>query len=130
VALPDLLAYTDVQNQLQRTFESGTPVWVQVDAFCRRAQALMRQRAPGLDERIAAGFLDRELAVGVGVDMVAVALDAVEVGVRVTRQDFPEVGTSYGARAQELVSITDEQVATLGGSGVPMNGAYVVGLGG
>ncbi|MGW0043472.1 hypothetical protein [Rhodococcus sp. NPDC003348] len=125
--MPDIFGIEDVQAQLGETLVE--PELAQANVFIARALAEMRDRVPTLDARLSNGDLNQTLAIGVGVDMVIGALEAMRTGLRTRSVQYPEVTTSYAdVDSDELISMSDAQIAKLSPK-VPSRGAYVIGLG-
>lgn len=125
--MADFFGIDEVQAQLGETLDGAE--LEQAEVFIARALAEMRYRVPTLEARLDAGELDLTLAVGVGVDMVIGALEAMRIGLRTRSTQYPEVTTSYAdVDSDELIAMSDVQVAKLSPS-VPVRGAYVIGLG-
>lgn len=124
--MPDIFGIEDVQAQLGETLVE--PELGQANVFVTRALAEMRDRVPTLDARLQTGDLVRTLVIGVGVDIVISALDAMRTGLRIKSEQYPESTTEYFRAADELISMSEAQVTKLSPK-FAARGAYVVGLG-
>ncbi|MFE2994270.1 hypothetical protein ACFXG4_04970 [Nocardia sp. NPDC059246] len=123
-----LFELTDVQAISGETFVD--PEIAQVERFVRMASARMRSKVSGLDSRIAAGTLDADIVIGIGVDMVLRALATVRRGIDVTRTEYPEISTQYAQdHYGSLLYLTDAELADL--LDTPTDGdAFTISIGG
>ncbi|RVW03014.1 hypothetical protein [Rhodococcus xishaensis] len=86
----------------------------QIQRFIGIAQAKLRNKVPRLDERVDSQELSKELVVGTAAFAVIRALDTFRTGIRVRRQQYPEVSTDYEAAASpSLVYFTDDEIDEL-----------------
>lgn len=111
-----LLTYVDVESMTGEQTQANTTERARLETFCLRAQALIRHRVAGVDERIAAGSLDADLVKGVAVDMVIAAIEDLELGWRMQSEQYPEASHQYAtpaSAARSLVRLTDDQLAIL-----------------
>lgn len=106
-----LFELADVQAISGETYVE--PELTQVNRFIAIAQAKIRNRVSGIDDRITAGVLDTNLVKGVGAEIVIRALDKIRRGLGVRRTEYPEVSTEYESSDGGLVYITDEDIADL-----------------
>ena len=106
-----LFGIADVQAISGETFEE--PELTQVNRFIAIAQAKLRSRVSGIDDRIAAGTLDADLVKGVGAEIVIRALEKIRRGLGVRRTEYPEISTEYESSYGGLVYITDDDIADL-----------------
>jgi hypothetical protein len=106
-----LFELSDVQEFSGETYTE--PELTQVNRFIAIAQAKIRNRVSGIDDRISAGTLDADLVKGVGAEIVIRALEKIRRGLGVRRTEYPEISTEYESSDGGLVYITDDDVADL-----------------
>ncbi|MFC9786437.1 hypothetical protein [Rhodococcus sp. NPDC127528] len=107
-----LLSIEDVQAISGETYVD--PEIAQVNRFIGIAQAKLRGKVPRLDDRLANLELSAELVKGTAAFAVIRALDSFRIGIRVRRQQFPEVSTDYEAPANpSLVDFPDSEIEEL-----------------
>lgn len=109
--MTDLASVGDVEDAFGAVSDEIAP---RVDQLLRVASAVARQKAPGIDDRIAAGTVDALVVAAVVGEVVARALRN-RAGVK--SQTTGPFSTTYDDRvAAGFVYLTDDEVLLLGGA--------------
>lgn len=114
--MPDLLPLNEYWAMAGGAPTTGGGPEQQVTALITYAEAILRSKIARLDERIAAGSLDRTLVAGVIFDAVSLAAESLSVGRRTRSNRYPEYEAEYFAGdtvTAGLVTFTDDQLDLL-----------------
>lgn len=113
--MADLITVSDLEEFTKVTYADSD--LLQVEFLIKFGSALVRRRVPNVDADLLSGALDPDLLTGIFCQMIARALDSLEVGSGVKRIQYPEVETEFFEKGQDslafLVYLTDEEIELL-----------------
>ena len=106
---------SDVAARLNTTFDEGQTQ--QCTLLLADVSALMRTKSPGLDDRIASGEVDSDLALAVACQIVIRVTSAVDHGgSAVLGETYPEYAYQLAQAASHGLAMTDDEIDLLSGS--------------
>lgn len=114
---------SDVANRLNTTYDDGQTQ--KVTLLLQDVSALMRSKSPGVDDRIANGEVDSDLALAVACQILIRVAEAVEHGgTPVISETYPEYAVQLGRLDAAGLAMTDDEISLL--SGVPPKRAFSI----
>jgi hypothetical protein len=117
----------DVAGRLNTTFDEGQEQ--QITLLLQDVSGLVRTKSTGLDDRIANGEVDSDLALAVTCQILIRVVAAVDHGgAAVVSETYPEYAYQLARSAAAGLAMTDDEIDLL--SGVPPKRAFSVTPGG
>lgn len=114
--LTPLLQTTDVERLLGETLTDAQQGQVEmlIDLASEKLRSPRVRAVIGdIDQRLATGDIRQGLIRGILLTVVCRAFDALQVGLRVRSQQYPEISTTYADSVDELVYFTDSELDQL-----------------
>lgn len=113
----------DVAGRLDTTFDSGQTQ--KITLLLQDISALIRTKSPGIDDRIASGEVDSDLALAVACQ-IAIRLDESmnHGGASVMSETYPEYAYQLAQAAAAGLAMTDDEIDLL--SGLPGRRAFSI----